>query len=117
MIGDDLRTVAGNIADHSAVLGSRGHVDIVDARARLAHDLEPGQCLEHLSGIVTVRGDGTIGILQVLDERLGGAVILVTERGKLDAGSLDHLLLKCGIPEIEIRYDDLWHDMLPRTAG
>ena len=102
MIGDDLRTVAGNIANRSAVLGGRSHVDVVDARPRLAHDLESGKRLEYRGGVVTIRGDGAIGILQVLDERLGGAVILVSECGKLDAGSLDHLPLKRGIPEIKI---------------
>ena len=40
VIGDDLRTVAGNIANRSTVLGGRSYVDIVDTRARLAHDLE-----------------------------------------------------------------------------
>ena len=38
----------------------------------------------------------------MLDERLGGTVILVSECGELNAGSLDHLPLERGIPEIEI---------------
>ena len=54
VIGDDLRTVAGNIANRSTVLGGRSHVDVVDARTRLAHHPEPRQRLEHLGGIVTI---------------------------------------------------------------